>query len=113
MPTWAGRKVVHMGPGLLSSDFVGVEKFYYTLHSFRGIFFKKGLKKILNSKKGCRFGKFLKMGTSRPIKGRAAWGRRLPPIQRAGGACSRIRKKIYLRRGTSRPINGREVPFRE
>jgi hypothetical protein len=41
-------------------------------------FFKKGVKK-LNSKKGCRFGKFpKKIGTSRPINGREAWGRTHP-----------------------------------
>jgi hypothetical protein len=45
-------------------------------------FFKKRVKK-LNSKR-CRFGNFRKMGASRPINGREAWGRR-PPAHPTGG----------------------------
>jgi hypothetical protein len=48
-------------------------------------FFRKGVKK-LNSKKGCRFEKFSKVGTSRPINGREAWGR-ITPAHPTGGRC--------------------------
>jgi hypothetical protein len=46
-------------------------------------FFKKRVKK-LNLKKGYRFENFRKMGASRPINEREAWGRR-PPAHPTGG----------------------------
>jgi hypothetical protein len=48
----------------------------------RGVFLKRDKK--LNSKKGCRLAKFRKMGTSRPMNGREAWGR-APPAHPTGG----------------------------
>jgi hypothetical protein len=68
-------------------------------------FLKKELKK-LNSKKRCRFKKFPKMGTSRPINGREAWGRTPPAHPTAGGESSRIRNFSYLRRCPSRGSKG-------
>jgi hypothetical protein len=46
-------------------------------------FLKKGVKKI-KFEKGVPFGNFRKMGASRPINGREAWGRR-PPAHPMGG----------------------------
>jgi hypothetical protein len=74
-------------------------------------FFKKGSKK-LNSKKGCRFRKFRKMGTSRPTNGREHGAGDLPPIQRAGGSKSFSRSLPWWQRHPARPTGGRSFASR-
>jgi hypothetical protein len=87
-------------------------------------FFKKGLKK-LNSKKGCRIGRFGKMGTSRPLIRREAWGRG-PPAHPTGGRFQNFLqappKGLFMNkffflfakrplRHPARPLGGRFPPY--
>jgi hypothetical protein len=95
-----------------------------TLRNLLEEFFKKRVKKI-KFEKVCRFENFRKMGASRPINGREAWGRR-PPAHPAGRRSQNFsqappeglfaNKKLFLfakrpltrpRRHPARPTGGR------